>query len=197
MSEGFELVGTITMRTDDKGYLDIVTHIDKTSNSSAPSNRDFYFEVAYKENPDNLVATSNTLTIRHLVPANPKLTLTTDKTEVIGNDKSILTVKGSDFTKNTSLAIKLYRKVDGSLAAIVETKNAVTDEKGEFTLEIHQNFGNAAAIPSSRVFYAEASNQGNTIIVTSNEVTVDHVEMAILPELTVDTSNDYMDQYQI
>lgn len=195
MSEGFELVGTITMRTDDKGYLDIVTHIDKTSNSSAPSNRDFYFEVAYKENPDNLVATSNTLTIRHLVPANPKLTLTTDKTEVIGNDKSILTVKGSDFTKNTSLAIKLYRKVDGSLAAIVETKNAVTDEKGEFTLEIHQNFGNAAAIPSSRVFYAEASNQGNTIIVTSNEVTVDHVEMAILPELTVDTSNDYMDQY--
>jgi hypothetical protein len=23
MSEGFELVGTITMRTDDKGYLDI------------------------------------------------------------------------------------------------------------------------------------------------------------------------------
>ena len=182
MSEGFELVGTITMRTDDKGYLDIVTHVDKTSNSSAPSNRDFYFEVAYKENPNNLVTTSNTLTIRHLVPANPKLTLTTDKTEVIGNDKSILIVKGSDFTKNTSLAIKLYRKVDGSLAAIVETKNAVTDEKGEFTLEIHQNFGNAAAIPSSRVFHAEASNQGNTIIVTSNEVTVDHVEKRELME---------------
>lgn len=175
MSEGFELVGTITMRTDDKGYLDIVTHIDKTSNSSAPSNRDFYFEVAYKENPDILVAASNTLTIRHLVPVDPKITLTTDKTEVIGNDKSILTVKGSDFIKNTSLAIKLYRKVDGSLASIIETKNAVTNENGEFTLEIHQNFGNAAAIPSSRVFYAEASNQGNTIIVTSNEVTVDHI----------------------
>lgn len=66
MSEGFELVGTITMRTDDKGYLDIVTHVDKTSNSSAPSNRDFYFEVAYKENPDNLVATSNTLSLIHI-----------------------------------------------------------------------------------------------------------------------------------
>ncbi len=178
MSEGFELVGTITMRTDDKGYLDIVTHVDKTSNSSAPSNRDFYFEVAYKENPDNLVATSNTLTIRHLVPVDPKITLTTDKTEVIGNDKSILIVKGSDFIKNTSLAIKLYRKVDGSLASIIETKNAVTDEKGEFTLEIHQNFGNAAAIPSSRVFYAEASNQINTDIITSNEVTVDHIDEA-------------------
>ena len=178
MSEGFELVGTITMRTDDKGYLDIVTHIDKTSNSSAPSNRDFYFEVAYKENPDILVAASNTLTIRHLVPVDPKITLTTDKTEVIGNDKSILTVKGSDFTKNTSLAIKLYRKVDGSLASIIETKNAVSDEKGEFTLEIHQNFGNAAAIPSSRVFYAETSNQINTDIITSNEVTVDHIDEA-------------------
>ena len=192
MSEGFELVGTITMRTDDKGYLDIVTHIDKTSNSSAPSNRDFYFEVAYKENPDILVAASNTLTIRHLVPVDPKITLTTDKTEVIGNDKSILTVEGSDFIKNTSLAIKLYRKVDGSLASIIETKNAVTDEKGEFTLEIHQNFGNAAAIPSSRVFYAEASNQINTDIITSNEVTVDHMKQLDVKE---DTSNDYMDQY--
>lgn len=176
MSEGFELVGTITMRTDDKGYLDIVTHVDKTSNSSAPSNRDFYFEVAYKENPDNLVATSNTLTIRHLVPADPKITLTTDKTEVIGNDKSILIVKGSDFTKNTSLAIKLYRKVDGSLASIIETKNAVTDEKGEFTLEIHQNFGNAAAIPSMRDFHSEATYIGDDpSIITSNTVKVNHL----------------------
>ena len=54
----------------------------------------------------------------------------------------------------------------------------MTDEKGEFTLEIHQNFGNAAAIPSSRVFYAEASNQINTDIITSNEVTVDHIDEA-------------------
>ena len=176
MSEGFELVGTITMRTDDKGYLDIVTHVDKTSNSSAPSNRDFYFEVAYKENPDNLVATSNTLTIRHLVPVDPKITLTTDKTEVLGNDKSILTVKGSDFTKNASLIIKLYRKIDGSLASIIETKNVVTDGKGEFILEIHQNYGGAAVIPSMRDFHAEASySVDNPIIVTSNTVKVDHL----------------------
>ena len=176
MTEGFELVGTLTMRTDDKGYLDIVTHIDKTSNSSAPSNRDFYFEVAYKENPDILVAASNTLTIRHLVPGNPEITLATDKTEVVGNDKSILTVKGTDFLKNVSLTIKLYRKIDSPLASIIETKNVVTDEKGEFSIEIHQNFGNAAVIPSGRVFYAEASYQINSDIITSNEVTVVHTD---------------------
>lgn len=175
MSEGFELVGTITMRTDDKGYLDVVTHLDKTSNSSAPSNRDFYFEVAYKENPDLTVATSNTVTIRHLAPNNPVLTLSTDVDEVIGDyEKSILTVHGVDFTKNTSLVVKLYRKVNDSLASIVETKNVMTDDAGEFTLEIHHNYGDAAEIPSIRDFYAEAPNQSNGNIVTSNEVTVNH-----------------------
>ena len=178
MTEGFELVGTFTMRTDDKGYLDMVTHIDKTSNSSAPSNRDFYFEVAYKENPANLVATSNTLTVRHLVPIDPVLTLTTDVDEVVGDyDKSILTVHGVDFTKNTSLVLKLYRKVNDSIASIVETKNVITDDAGEFTLEIHHNYGEAAEIPSIRDFYAEAPNQSNGKIVTSNEVSVDHSYM--------------------
>ena len=176
MTEGFELVGTLTMRTDDKGYLDIVTHIDKTSNSSAPSNRDFYFEVAYKENPDILVAASNTLTIRHLVPGNPEITLTTDKTEVVGNDKSILTVKGTDFLKNVSLTIKLYRKIGNPLASIIETKNVVTDEKGEFSIEIHQNYGNAAVIPSLREFHAEASlTDDNKNIITSNIVKINHI----------------------
>ncbi len=178
MTEGFELVGTLTMRTDDKGYLDIVTHIDKTSNSSAPSNRDFYFEVAYKENPDILVAASNTLTIRHLVPGNAKLVLTTNKTAVVNNDFSILTVVGTDFTKNSSINLNLFRQIDSDLASKIETKNVVSDENGGFTLEIHHNYGNGAIIPSTRTFYTEASyvNTPDTII-TSNTVDVDHTEL--------------------
>ena len=68
MQEGFELIETIIKRIDDVGYLDLTAHLDRTSNSTAPSNRDFYFEVAYQDSPANVVATSNSVTVRHMEP---------------------------------------------------------------------------------------------------------------------------------
>ena len=193
MFAGFELVETITKRTDGRGSLDLISHIDKTSNSTAPSNRDFLYEVSYSDNPSLSVVTSNTVTVRHLIPKQGILNLSSDITTV-NDGVAVLTLSGSNFVENKKLLLKLFRRVkdeagEYGISTVVETDTIFTDETGFFTIDIHEDYTSNINIVhddyneshetlNNRLFFGETVYETlPDIIITSNEVIITHIKV--------------------
>ena len=174
MDNEFELVAEIKSSTDEKGFLDIRGFIDKTKDGTVPSNRDFYFEVFYNENPETLVATSNNITVRHITRAEPELLLVSDKDLIIGEGYSTLTLTGGDFRSNSRLVIKLLRYIEDGLPIVMETKTTVSDSDGKISIVAHENHTYAGPSVGIRNFFAEVTYEEEPTIYKSNEVAVDH-----------------------
>lgn len=174
MDDEFELVGTITMRVDDFGQLQVVSHVDETSNAAAYSNRDFYFEVAYKENPHVIVANSNMITIRHTAEDKSTVALSLDKNQLVGEGEIKLTANGEFFTKNSTLKIGLYRSANDMLATLIEELEVQTSTDGNFSLDIEQYFSENPEESVDYSYFVEASYKGISKLITSNTVILLH-----------------------
>jgi hypothetical protein len=135
MSNEFELVATITGTSDELGYLAEDVFNDIFEEGPVPSERDFYFDVAYSDKPDLIIATSNQVTINHELPPvitepptteppttppptipaptyEPELSLNSDVVKVKRPDGEVnLTDTLIGFPPNSSVRLKLYRKV--------------------------------------------------------------------------------------
>lgn len=174
MDNEFELVAELKSSTDEKGFLDLQGFIDKTTDGDVPSNRDFYFEVFYSENPEVLVTTSNNVTIRHITRSEPVLNLVTDKDLIIGEGYSILTLTGTDFKPNSGLVVKVLRYIEDALPTVMETKTTVSDTDGKINIVVHENHTYAGPSVGIRNFFAEVMYEEEPTIYKSNEVAVDH-----------------------
>ena len=63
----YDIVKTLELTLDEDGFLNAELFKDLGSDAKQPSERSFYFEVYYKDNPQVVVATSNKITITHAV----------------------------------------------------------------------------------------------------------------------------------
>lgn len=186
MLEDFELIGTVTKRVDELGSLDIVVHLDKSLNAVYPSNRDFYFDVAYTDNPANIVTISNSITVRHIEIEKELLVLETDEVELNEGERSILTVTGEKFASNKTINVKLWRKVSKStfedeeeITDFFEIENRIvtSNQDGRFSFKIHYNESNLIENPSLRTFVAKAwLVEKPSLITISNTVDVNHLK---------------------
>lgn len=175
MDNEFKLVAELKSSTDEKGFLDIQGFIDKTTDGDVPSNRDFYFEVFYNENPEAVVAISNNVTIRHMSRTEPVLILETNKDLIIGEGYSILTLTGADFKPKSRLVVKVLRYIEDALPTVVETNSIVSDTDGKINIDAHENHTYAGPSVGIRNFYAEVMYEKEPTIYKSNEVAVQHI----------------------
>ena len=175
MDNEFELVAELNSITDNKGFLDIQGFIDKTTDGVVPSNRDFYFEVFYNENPEVLVTTSNSVTIRHMARSDPMLILESDKDLIFGEGYSILTLAGAGFIPNSRLVVKVLRYIEDAMPTVMETKSIVSDADGKISIDAHENHTYAGPSVGIRNFYAEVMYEEEPTIYKSNEVPVQHI----------------------